>query len=235
MDELAAGRKMDSILRSGYSLTADCRPTTVGEQNAKRDLTRRDHFEMEAPRGNSWVDAETRAALQRVPPQKLAPATTDTYSLVVLFCDTYCEHARRVRAFDRVLCTSSIDSEFQTTRKPPFIVRRELTPTGALLAQFELICCDVVSVFVSDAVMSSAEPSYLRELYCALARSDEFEEVGVRLVSVPSHSAGRAWLDQFVGRDIPGFPYDMAATRKKARIMAHWAMKIGGRVKTRPI
>lgn len=189
---------------------------------------------METPRESSWVDAETRAALQQVPPQKLAPATTDTYSLVVLSCDTYCDHARRVRAFERVLCTSSIDAEFQTTREPPFLVKRELTPAGALLAQFELICCDVVSVFVSDAVMSSADASYLGELYSGLVRSDEFEEVGVRLVSVPSHSAGRAWLDQFVGRDIPGFPYDMAATRKKARIMVHWAMKIGGRVKTRP-
>lgn len=190
---------------------------------------------MDAPHGSSWLDAETKATLQQVPPQKFAPATLDTYSAVVLSCGADYDHLRRVRAFDRILRTSWIDAEFQTTRRPPFIVKRELTPAGAMLAQFELICCDVVSVFISDAVMSSADPTYLSELYGALARADEFEEVGVRVVSIPRHAAGQALLDQFVGREIPGFPYDMVVTRKKARIMAHWATKIGARVITLPI
>lgn len=121
------------------------------------------------------------------------------------------------------------------TRKPPFIVKRELTASGAMLAQFELICCDIISVFISDAVMSNAEPCYLAELYSSLACADEFEEVGVRLVSIPPHPAGHAFVEQFIGDGIPGLPHDMIATRKKARFIAHWAKEIGARVITLPI
>lgn len=190
---------------------------------------------MDTPRGNSWIDAQTKAVLQQVPPQKAAPASTDTFSVVVLSCEAMVEHARHVRAFHRVLGTSLIDAEFQTTRRPPFILKREFTASGAMLAQFELVCCDIVSVFISDAVMSDADPSYLAELYGSLARADEFEEVGVRVVSIPPHGAGRAFLEQFVGDGTPCLPYDMVATRKKARLMTHWATKVGAKVAMLPV
>ena len=189
---------------------------------------------MDTPRGNSWLDTETKAALQQMPPQKLAPATTETFSVVVLSCDAYGDHTRQVRAFDRVLRTSLVDAEFQTRRKPPFVVKRELTVADAMLAQFELVCCDVVSVFIADAVLSRADPSYLAELYGSLIHADEFDKVSIRLVSVPEHPEARAFVQQFIGSHAPALPYEMPAMRKKARIMIHWAKKIGAEVTPLP-
>ena len=185
---------------------------------------------MDAPQGTSWLDTETKAALQQVPPQKLAPATVQTFSVVVLSGDARHDHGRHVRAFDRILRTSLSDAEFQTRRTPPFVVKHGLTPSDAMLAQFELVCCDVVSVFVSDEVASNAEPSYLAELYGSLIRADEFKKVTVRVVSIPAHPAGRAFVEQFIGRDVPTLPCYLLAMRKKARIMSHWGQKIGAQV-----
>jgi len=87
---------------------------------------------MDTPRGSSWLDTETKAVLQQVPPQKLAPAITETFSVVVLSFDSHGDHTRHVRAFDRVLRTSFTDAELQTRRKPPFVVKRELTAADAI-------------------------------------------------------------------------------------------------------
>jgi len=50
---------------------------------------------------SSWLDTETKAMCEYVPPQKRAPATAETFSLVVLAFDTAGDHTRFVRAFAR--------------------------------------------------------------------------------------------------------------------------------------
>ena len=175
----------------------------------------------------SWLDTETKAALQQLPPQKLVPATTETFSVVILSCDARGDHTRQTRAFDCVLHTSLDDAEFQTRRRPPFVVKGELTMADAMLAQFELACCDIVSVFISDGVLSTAEPSYLAELYGSLIHADEFDKVSLRVFSVPENAEGCVFVRQFIGDAVPLLPYDMIAMRKKARIMTHWAKKVG--------
>ncbi len=127
-----------------------------------------------------------------------------------------------------------VDAEFQTRRKPPFVVKRELTATDAMLAQFELVCCDIVSVFLADAVLSNADPGYLAELYGSLMHADEFDKVSIRLVSVPPHPKARAFVQQFIGNHVPALPFEMPAMRKKARVMIHWAKKIGAEVTPLP-
>lgn len=184
---------------------------------------------MNTRRKTTWLDTETKAMLQQVPPQKLAPATTETFSLVVLAFDTAGDHTRYVRAFERVLCTSVPDATRQTGRKPPFVVQRGLTLPAAVLAQFELACCDIISVFVADPVVDDAEPRFLAKFYRTLVHADEFEKVSILLVSVPDSPAGLAFVQQFVSNDMPALPYEMVAMRKKARIMMHWAKRIGAR------
>lgn len=179
-------------------------------------------------RKEQWLDTETQACLQRSPPSKLAPPTTETFSLVVLNFDQITDHRRQVRALERVLQTSFIDAEWQTTRTPPFILKRQLTLSDAVLGQFELICSDIISVFITDAVLSAAEPEYLAALYEGLLRSDEFASVTVWVNALPqpADSAG-SFLRQFIGEELPSLPYPMQVTRKKSRIMSHWARKFG--------
>jgi hypothetical protein len=185
---------------------------------------------METRPNPSWLDTETKAALQKVPPEKLAPATTDTFAVVVLSRSSSADQSRRIRAFDRILRTSLSDAESQTRRSPPFVVKRELTLADAMLAQFELICCDIISIFLSDDVVSNAEPEYLALLYRSVAHADEFQTVSVSVVSIPDNDDGNAFAEQFIGPRVGQLPFDVVAMRKKARIMMHWAVKIGAEV-----
>ncbi len=180
------------------------------------------------------MDLETKASLQETPPEKLAPATTETYGVVVLAWLSQPGNARTVRAFDRVLQSSQDDAKLQSTRQPPFVAKRGLALPDALLAQFELICCDIVSVFISDIVLSDAGDAYLFELYSTLLTSNEFAMETIRVDCIPNDSLGIAFLDQFLGVEISSLPYEMIAAQKKARIMRHWATKIGAIVTTVP-
>jgi hypothetical protein len=182
---------------------------------------------METPDRTSWLDTETQAALQKLPPEKLAPATIDTFAVVVLSLGLPNDRVRQFRAFDRVLLTSLQDAERQMTRTPPFVVKRELSLSDALLAQFELVCSDVVSIFLSDDVVANAEPEYLASLYRGVAHADEFQTLSIRISSIPDNDEGRAFAEQFIGPTVPELPIEIIAMRKKARIMTHWANKIG--------
>ena len=176
---------------------------------------------------NQWLDLETKACLQQSPPSKLAPPTTRAFSVVVLRVAPSPGHSRHVRAFERVLRTSHTDAEFQTTRHVPFVVKRELTLADAMLAQFEFICCDIISVFISDEVLSNAESQYLADLYNTLIHSDEFATVALLVTHIPPNEAGNEFFQQFIGDRLLPLPHKMMATQKKARIMTHWARKVG--------
>ena len=189
---------------------------------------------MDTPQNSTWLDTETKAALRKLPPEKIAPATTDTFAVVVLSQGSLDNRVRQTRAFDRVLRTSLLDAEYQTKRSPPFVVKRELALADAMLAQFELICCDIISVFLSDEVVSNAEPEYLASLYRGVAHADEFQDVLVRVDSIPDDAAGHAFSDQFIGSGAAAVPFDIVAMQKKARIMSHWAENIGANVVVMP-
>jgi hypothetical protein len=101
-----------------------------------------------------------------------------------------------------------------------------LSYDAALEAQFELICCDSISVFLDDAVVLGATAAYLLELFAKLRASPEFQLVSIQLESVPAGERGMKFLKQFLGTPSP-LPFKAAVARKKARIMKHWAVRIG--------
>ena len=178
---------------------------------------------------HNWLDTETKACLQRIPPIRLAPPATDAFTVVVLHHPGKIDD-RGLVAF-QVAFGITIDSARALTAKGlPFTAQRGLTEADALLAQFELICCDIVSVFIADSVVSQASPDYLANLYNSLIHGDEFSVIQVVTAPIPETEQGDRFCRQFFGRRPKSFPHKMIATFKKARIMQHWAATIGASV-----
>jgi hypothetical protein len=111
----------------------------------------------------------------------------------------------------------------------PIPVKHGLSYSDAQIGQFELICCDAVSVIIADEVVAGAAADYLTDLYAKLQSIDEFRLVTVRIDLVRDNPSGQEFCKRFLGGQEP-----TAGTkklmRKKARIMQHWATRIGARV-----
>ena len=113
-----------------------------------------------------------------------------------------------------------------------------LSFTEALNAQFELVCHNAVSIFLRDEVVSSATKEYLNELYSSVQSSSEFENVTVRISSIPDSDSGRQFIQQFLGDEQRilfnkrgrNYSCEEKLMRKKARIVRHWGTKIGAEV-----
>jgi hypothetical protein len=178
---------------------------------------------------NGWLDTETKALLQRSPPEKLAPSDTATFTVVLLAVPRESPE-RLVRAVTCML-DATRDEALQVLALPlPTPIKSGLSYQDALLGQFELIACDAISVFLADEVVGNAPASYLAELYDDVRHSPEFELVSVRIESVPVNAKGRDFWDRFIGAAVPQLPMKLTVMKKKARIMAHWLEKIGGRI-----
>ena len=185
---------------------------------------------------SKWLDTETKAMLQQSPPGKCAPADIGEFTLVLLKRGRDLD--RLLRALRRIPGLSRAKAVETAARMCPVPIASGLSLADAMLGQFELVCCDAVSVFLRDDVVVSAEYSYLGELYRQFQKSPEFETVKVKVTSVPNTVTGEHFVDQFLGgADI--IPRLVAAglrsceenmMRKKARIMAHWAEKVGAKV-----
>jgi hypothetical protein len=175
----------------------------------------------------TWLDTETKALFAASPPNKLAPPSLDPFSVVVLYRERS-DVMRQLRAFERVLKTSSSDAERCLEKSLPFVLKSGLLHGDALLAQFELICSDIVSAFIPDTVVSDAEPQYLASLYNRLIRSPEFALVKACLKALPADDRGTRFVDQFIGEKPVQLPFQFVATNKKCRIMQQWAANIGG-------
>ena len=176
---------------------------------------------------HTWLDTETKALLQKSPPKKLAPPDTATITLLLLSIYQY-DIKREIRAIQRILQTSNVDAKQLLAQPLPAKITNGLTHNNALLGQFELICCDSVSVFIEDDVMKGASQDYLDNLYELLLKSDEFQEVQIRIDSIPANEQGDRFVDQFLGADFSKYPVELTTLRKKARLMNHWSTKIGG-------
>ena len=178
---------------------------------------------------SSWLDTETKALLQKTPPNKQAPPDTGAFTLVLLSILRNDEQ-RLARAVERIRPGSREDARFRLQDDLPTPIKGGLTHADALLGQFELISCDAISVFVTDDVVADATPKYLANLYESLLQSDEFAETLVRIEELPDDERGSAFIDQFLGTQQGPLPATLTVLRKKARIMYHWGSKIGGRV-----
>jgi hypothetical protein len=180
-----------------------------------------------------WLDTETKAMLQQVPPEKLAPPTTGLFTLVLLHKGKNTN--RLVRALTRIPGISPGKAIDLSERQCPLPLVSGLSLGDVMLGQFELVCCDSISIFLRNEIVSSAEPHYLAQLYQQFRHSHEFEDVKVTIASVPETAMGERFVDQFLGGAdiIPRLvtrglhSYWGSMMRKKARIMSHWAQKIG--------
>jgi hypothetical protein len=174
---------------------------------------------------HDWLDTQTKELLAAAPPDKLAPPAVGSYGVVLL---------ERGRDTERVDCALRILTQDANHQAPPCpcVVVHDLSLADALQAQFELVCTDSISVFVDDAVLRSAKPSYLDDLYKSLRLSPEFHPMTIRIWSVPEDERGERFLQQFFGRSV-ALPFTQVGVRKKARILAHWAAKLGARVECR--
>ena len=178
---------------------------------------------------STWLDTETKALLQSSPPEKLAPPNTATFALVVLSIQSQ-DPVRITEAIGRVV-GSSLDGSLAILARPmPLILKHGLSHEDALLGQFELISCDAVSVFLNDEIVAEATQDYLTDLYRLLLQSTEFQPVSVRIEYIPSNDKGVEFLSRFVSKAVITLPIELKVMQKKARIMQHWAVKIGGRL-----
>jgi hypothetical protein len=191
--------------------------------------------ELESQATSPWLDTETKALLQQSPPEKYAPPDTGIFTLVLLRKGN--DLTRLAQALARVPGLSSEKAERIVSSCCPLPVARSLSLHDALLGQFELVCCDSISVFVRDEVVWSASSDYLPRLYSHLQRSPEFENVSISVTLIPQSDQGRRFVDQFLGgmsqlSSCPhrGYFCEITAMRKKARIMVHWAKKVGADV-----
>jgi hypothetical protein len=183
---------------------------------------------------SKWLDTETKAILQPALPDKLAPPNTGIFTLMLLRKGN--DHNWGIRALMRLPGMRQERAESIAAQACPSPVVRSLSLADAMLGQFELICCDSISVFLKDEIAFPGDREYLSQLFQQVEDSPEFESVTVTLRSLPDSVLSGHFLDQFLG------PVDATSAllaghlrrermmRKKARIMEHWAKKIGAEV-----
>lgn len=183
-----------------------------------------------------WLDTETKAILQPAPPDKYAPPDTDTFALVLV--ERGKDAARMAESFENISGLSKERATTLLTHSCPVPVLCDLSITDAVLGQFELVCSDSISLFVRNEIVLS-DGDYLTRLCSQCRWSSEFEWLNFKVTSIPRTDHGRRFVRQFLGAAAglsydanPDFLFEDQVMRKKARVMAHWARKIGARVDT---
>lgn len=181
----------------------------------------------------NWLDTETKTILQKEHDPKLAPAKVAEFALVLLRKGS--DGQRLIRAIRRINKCAEVEARELSTLAVPVVVNPGLIEAEVLFGQFELICCDAISVFVrSEIIMEREEPAYLESLFQKVAQSPEFAPTWIEVLDVPSTDAGEGFADQFLGDMVPdrGRAYISAQVPyKKARIMQHWAKRIGATIR----
>jgi hypothetical protein len=181
----------------------------------------------------NWLDTETKAILQRVDDPKVSPSKVAEFALVLGYKGS--DWQRLVRAVCRVNDCSHAQAAELVLRPPPVTINLDLTEEEATFGQFELICCDAISAVIRSEVAGQADIDYLRDLLRRISHSPEFEPATVRIEDVPLNEAGQRFVDQFLGMKVQtlresGFPRTFTMPMKKARIMKHWATRVGAQV-----
>lgn len=177
----------------------------------------------------NWLDTQTQELLQAEPPGKIAPAKVAEYGLVLL--KKGIDHHRLVRAVSRINDCSGSVAEALLRRPLPVTINPDLEFGDAQLGQFELVCCDAVTAIVSSEVLEQGDKDYLNSLFERVSESAEFKPCPLTIIDLPPSEDGRKFADQFLGSEpdhLQGVRVDVPF--KKARIMKHWADRIGARV-----
>lgn len=179
----------------------------------------------------NWLDTETKELLQRVHDDKLAPPKTAEFALVLLRKGP--DQQRLVDAIVEINKCSEADAAVLASRATPVTINPDLKEAEALWGQFELVCCDAVSIFLRSEVVEQNDRAYLWPLFKKVSESSEFRATIVSIIRVPATESGEKFLEQFVGAAALNrvFPMTLTLPFKKARIMEHWASRVGAQMK----
>ncbi len=95
----------------------------------------------------TWLDTETKAILQRSPPEKLAPPNTATFALVLLAAQG--EVRKRLAAAVERVQVETRDQARRVLKQPlPVLIKRGLSYEDALLGQFEFVALACAAVLM---------------------------------------------------------------------------------------
>ena len=182
----------------------------------------------------NWIDTETKAILQRQNEPPLAPSKVAEFALVL--GPKGVDRDRLIRAVRRINDCSRSAAIALVGQPSPVTINLDLTEEEATLGQFELVCCEAISAVIRSEVAGEADREYLAELLEQISHSPEFQSTTIRIDDVPMTETGRKFVDQFLGMDLErlkelGFPRRFVMPAKKARIMKHWAERVGAQVR----
>ena len=177
----------------------------------------------------NWLDTQTKELLQRTSDDKLAPAKTAEFALVLLRKGP--DRHGLVRAIKRINDCGESDAVSLASRRTPVTINHGLTGQEALWGQFELICCDSVSAFLRSEVVQHDDRFYLWPLYKNILDSPEFRPATITILHVPATESAERFMDQFLVGSRRRFPVTLRVPYRKARIMRHWARRVGGQVR----
>ena len=178
----------------------------------------------------NWLDTETKAILQKEDESKPTLVKTAEFALVLIRKGT--DDERLVRAIRRINECGEAKAVELVHLPKPVTINAGLTEAEAYFGQFELICCDAIAAFFrSEIILEQNEPRYLRALYQQIERSREFKPTLMEVVQVPATEGGEMFIDQFIGNDFSNESFSCVVPYKKARIMKHWATRVGAEVR----
>ena len=187
----------------------------------------------------NWLDTETKTILQKDHERKLAPPKAAEFALILIRKGP--DHNRLVRAICRINECHEPEA-IRLARSPtPITINPGLTQAEALFGQFELICCDAIAVFIrSEILEEQAATGYIQSLYQKVLQSPEFKLTRVDVLEVPETDSGERIVDQFLGtsrcaQKEQSKQFSVRVPFKKARIMTHWAERVGARIQCRAI
>lgn len=182
----------------------------------------------------NWLDTETKAILEKQHEPRPAPAKAAEFGLVLLSKGS--DAQRLVRAVRRINDCPEPEAVALSRMPLPVTVNPGLTEAEACYGQFELICCDAVAVFVrSEVLLAPNQKEYLDAVFRRVLESPEFKPVRIDVIEVPATESGEKFVDQFLGNACPEEKrpideFSLWVPYKKARIMKHWAARVGAQV-----
>ena len=179
----------------------------------------------------NWLDTQTKELLQKVRDEKLAPPKIPGFALVLLREGQ--DRERLVGAVVEINKCNRFEAAALVRQPLPATINRDLTEDDALWGQFELICCNAISIFVRTEVLMQNDKDYLGPLFAKVLESPEFVPTVVDITDIPSTEPGEKFIEQFLGEKPVNriFPATVIMPFKKARIMEHWATRIGATLK----
>ena len=187
----------------------------------------------------NWIDTETKAILQKEHEPKLTPSKAAEFALVLLRKGP--DDQRLIHTICGINNCREAEAVELATSPVPITINPGLTEAEALYGQFELICCDAIAIFVrSEVLLEQREKNYLQTLYSKVLESPEFRPTKIEVLDVPATQSGQRFMDQFFGSAWPSQRSDASAFStwvpfKKARIMKHWAKRVGAQIRCEAI